>query len=105
MITLRAGPDSLSGDVTPMVLLTWKTWKLKRKAIASNDAEVQAVLESEDNNFRARLLWSEINGAGLHHRDLRRDLVESSELQAMKVKGLVCTNRDPTRARFSASPT
>ena len=92
MISLLAGPDTLSGDVTPMVLLTWKTWKLKRKAIASNDAEVQAVLESEDSNFRARLLWSEINGAGFHHRDLRRDLVASSELQAMKVKGVVCTD-------------
>ena len=92
MISLLAGPDSLSGDVSPMVLLTWKTWKLKRKAIASNDAEVQAALESEDSNFRARLLWSEINGAGFHHRDLRRDLVASSELQAMKVKGVVCTD-------------
>ena len=63
MTTLLSGPSSLEGGVVPMVLISWKAWKLKRKAIASNDAEIQAALESEDSNFRTRLLWSEINGS------------------------------------------
>ena len=29
-------------------MLTWRTWKLKRRAIGSNDAEVQSILEAED---------------------------------------------------------
>ena len=93
MVTLLAGPESLHGEVTPMMLLGWRSWKLKRKAIASNDAEVQAVLESEDYNFRTRLLWTEINGAG-QSRDLRlrKDLVEASENQAVLVKGVICTD-------------
>ena len=45
---MLAGPGSLRGVVCPMVLMSWKTWKLKRKAISSNDAEVQAVLEAAD---------------------------------------------------------
>ena len=42
-----------------MCLLSWRTWKLKRKAVGSNDAEVQSILEAEDQNFRVRMLWSE----------------------------------------------
>ena len=77
-----------------MDLLRWRTWKLKRKAIGSNDAEVQSVLEAEDCNFRARLLWSELHGAGGHHssRPLREDLVDVMERQALRVKGIICTD-------------
>ncbi|CAE7295575.1 GIP [Symbiodinium sp. CCMP2592] len=94
LITLIAGPECESGQVCPMNILAWRTWKLKRKSISSNDAEVQAVLEAEDNNFRARLLWSELHGAGhqLHAGPLRRDLVDNTEQQVMTVKGIVCTD-------------
>ena len=63
-LTLAAGPKCLTGQFCSMVLLSWRTWKLKRKAIGSNDAEVQSILEAEDHNFRTRLLWSELHGAG-----------------------------------------
>ena len=53
---MMSGPEALKGEVCPMSLLAWRTWKLRRKALGSNDAEVQAVLEGEDWNFRARLL-------------------------------------------------
>ena len=42
LLTLAAGPDATSGKVTPMSLISWRTWKLKRKPIGSNDAEVQS---------------------------------------------------------------
>ena len=92
MITLLAGPTALTGKVAPMILLSWKSWKLKRKAIASNDAEIQAVLESEDHNFRARLLWTEIHGASALRDNPRLDLVEVAEKQALTVKGVLCTD-------------
>ena len=52
MVTLAAGPDAVSGKVFPMTLISWRTWKLKRKAIGSNDGEVQSISEAEDQNFR-----------------------------------------------------
>ena len=94
LITLAAGPGSLDGGVSPMVILAWRTWKLRRKAIGSNDAEVQSILEAEDHNFRTRLLWTELHGAGGHlgQRPRRVDLVELLELQAERVRGVLCTD-------------
>ena len=94
MITLLAGPESAQGQVCAMSIIAWRTWKLKRKAIGSNDAEVQTMLESEDQNFRTRLLWAEIHGAGGFdsERALRKDWVEAEEQIAMKVKGILCTD-------------
>lgn len=64
----HAGEGQRRGDPqprssVPMALVSW-TWKLKRKAVGSNDAEVQSILEAEDQNFRVRLLWSELHGVG-----------------------------------------
>ena len=56
-VTLAAGPDTVSGKVVPMTLISWRTWKLKRKAIGSNDAEVQSILKAEDQNIRVKMLW------------------------------------------------
>ena len=94
MITLLSGPSCIHGHICEMDVLSWRTWKLKRKAIGSNDAEVQSVLEAEDCNFRARLLWSELHGAGGLHpaRAQREDLVDVMEQQALRVKGIVCTD-------------
>ena len=47
-----------TGSVIAMVLLSWRGWELKRKAIG-----FQVVLEGEDVNFRVKLLWSELHGA------------------------------------------
>ena len=56
-----AGPESLLGKVGPMTLIAWRTWKLQ--SVGSNDAEVQSILEAEDQNFRARLLCTELHAA------------------------------------------
>ena len=94
LITLMAGPHCVDGRVCPMSIISWRTWKLKRKAISSNDAEVQAMLEAEDQNFRVRLLWSELHGAG--HGDpaphLRHDLVQRVEQQVLGIRGIMCTD-------------
>ncbi|CAE7938585.1 GIP [Symbiodinium sp. KB8] len=93
LVTLLAGPESVTGCVCPMSLIGWRTWKLKRKAIGSNDAEVQSILEAEDHNFRARLLWSELHGACGHdaQRPLRVDFVDVVERQIAGIKGVLCT--------------
>ena len=64
--------------------------ELKRKAIGSNDAEVQSILEAEDQNYRIRLVWSELHGAG-RTRQPREDPVQSTEQQAIRIKGILCT--------------
>ncbi|OLP94250.1 Copia protein [Symbiodinium microadriaticum] len=94
LVTMLAGPNSASGAVCPMSLIAWRTWKLKRKAIGSNDAEVQAMLEAEDQNFRTRQLWAKMHGAGGRdsERALRRDWVETQERMAIRVKGILCTD-------------
>ena len=92
LVTLIAGPECLTGQVCPMMLITWKTWKLRRKAIGSNDAEVQSVLEAEDCNFRVRLLWTEINGAGAMRKGPRVDLVQMAESQVKLLRGVLCTD-------------
>ncbi|OLQ00692.1 hypothetical protein AK812_SmicGene16628 [Symbiodinium microadriaticum] len=94
MVTLSAGPESARGDVCPMNILAWRTWKLQRKAISSNDAEVQAMLESEDHNFRTRLLWSELHGAGGTSTGTatRVNLIAEQERQIHGIKGIICTD-------------
>ena len=64
LLSTASGPAASKGKVTYMAPLAWRSWKLRRKSISSNDAEVQAILEGEDQNFRIRGLWSKMNGAG-----------------------------------------
>ncbi|OLP93846.1 hypothetical protein AK812_SmicGene24198 [Symbiodinium microadriaticum] len=75
-----------------MSLIAWRIWKLKRKAIGSNDTEIQAMLE--DRNFRTRQLWAEMYGDGGRdsERTLRRDWVETQEKMAIRIKGILCTD-------------
>ena len=93
IITLMSGPEALKGEVCPMSLLAWRTWKLRRKALGLNDAEVQAVLEGEDWKFRARLLWCEIHGAGLDHPP-DANKVEFAKEMASQVEGALTAKVD-----------
>ena len=96
LLTLLAGPECLFVQVFSMSLLGWRTWKLRRKAISSDstDSEVQAILEAEDHNFRARLIWTELNGAGGQRVQLppRQDLVSILENQVAQIQGVLCTD-------------
>ena len=92
MITLVSGPECLDGRVARMMVIAWRTWKLRRKAIGSNDAEVQSILEAEDLNFRARLLWTEIHGGGLARQHDRTNLTTAAEQQVLLIRGILCTD-------------
>ena len=72
-----------------MVLVTWKTWKLKRVAIGTNDAEVQPLVETEDVLFRTRMLWAAIDSAGTVNPGKRTGFLHASEEEAKLVLGLL----------------
>ena len=99
IVSLVAGPESLQGIVSPMMLMAWRTWKLKRVSLSSNDAEVQSMVEAEDQNFRMRLLWVEMPSSGSCSPLERLDLVEKAEAAAKKVHGVLCTD---SRGGFDA---
>ena len=93
MVHMVSGPNSLDGRISKMMLLSRRAWKLKRRAIGSNDAEVQSILEAEDVNFRTRLLWAEIHGGRLAMPGQpREDLVDVTERLCLLVKGVLCTD-------------
>ena len=90
MLIFLCGPQIMRGNPNPMILVYWKTWKLKRKSIGTNDAEVQSLVEAEDALFRSRLLWAEMNGAGAY--DDSRDLLEASVNEVKLISGLLGTD-------------
>ena len=87
MLIFLRGRAICRGAPNPMILVHWKSWKLKRKSIGTNDAEVQALVETED---WTRLLWTDINGAGAH--DNSRNLLEASLDEVQNVPGLLGTD-------------
>ena len=100
MVILASSPKCLDGAVSKMSLLAWRTWKLKRRAVGSNDAEVQSILETEDVLFRSRVLWAELHGAGKHVASTRGfDMVDAMEAVARLVRGILCTD---SRGGFDA---
>ena len=48
LVTLVGGRELSQGLPRRMNLISWRTWKLRRVAVSSNDAEVQAMVEAED---------------------------------------------------------
>ena len=90
LITLLGGPEAASSSPGRMTLVAWKTWKLRRIALSSNDAEIQAMVEAEDVNYRTRLLWTEVNGAGVDRP--HGDWLLHSERLVRQVTGVVATD-------------
>ena len=66
LLTLLGGPAHREGAAGRLSIVGWRTWKLERKAISTNDAEVQSMLEGEDANFRTRFMWCQLNAWCTH---------------------------------------
>ena len=63
ILTCLGGPEQATGDAGKLQhTISWRSWRLKRKAISTNDGEMQATLEGEDSNFRVRFMWAQLNG-------------------------------------------
>ena len=86
---MMGGPAHALGEPGPLVLLGWKTWRLQRVAIGTTDGEVQAMVESEDMNFRTRLIWAELNGATA---DRQNDYLRAAEEAVRACPGIVGTD-------------
>ncbi|CAK9007573.1 unnamed protein product [Durusdinium trenchii] len=85
MTVFLSGPDALKGVPTPMCLVAWRSWKLKRVAIGTNDAEMQAIVETEDVVYRTRLLWAGMHGTGSIFKG--RDLLSLADSQDHSLSG------------------
>ena len=59
-------------------------------SISTNDAEVQALVETEDVLFRTKLLWAEMHGAGAF--DKGRNFLLSAEAEARQLDGILGTD-------------
>ena len=90
LVTSVARHESLHGQVCEMTLL--RTWKLRLEAIGSNDAEVQSILEAGDQNFRTRLIWSELKGGGATRRSSSTPRSRGDDGGPKKVHGVLCTD-------------
>jgi hypothetical protein len=62
LLTCLGGPEQLAGEAGRLNPVSWRTWRLRRKAISTNDGEMQATLEGKDSNFRVRWMWCQLNG-------------------------------------------
>ena len=88
-IILAAPQEVHSGELVDMAPIIWRSWKLERKAVATNDVEVQAMHLTEDALFRVRLLWSELNGLGV---PFPFDFVKRVEVCSASVEGILATD-------------
>ena len=89
LITFLGGPGHDKGEPGLLVMVSWRTWKLQRVAIGTTDAEVQAMVESEDANFRTRFLWAELNGATVERS---ADFLATALAVVRSVPGVVGTD-------------
>ena len=93
-ITFLDGPQHVQGKAGRLSIVSWKTWKLRRKAISTNDGEIQSMLEGEDANFRTRFLWCQLNGCVC-----KDDLLQHATAMVSFVKGI---NGTDSRGGFDA---
>lgn len=88
------GPQHAKGQAGRLNILSWRSWKLKRKAISTNDGEIQSMVEGEDANFRTRFLWCQLNGCLCDG-----DLLQDANKMVGYLTGIVATD---SRGGFDA---
>ena len=61
-LTGLSTPDILEGKESLVSLLDWRSWRLRRISAGSNGSEGQAICETENKGWLARVLWSMMFG-------------------------------------------
>ena len=89
IITDERPCEALKGEFCP--ILSIYLYGNSVAKLLNQMMEVQAVLEGEDWNSCARLLWCEIHGAGLDHPP-NANKVECAEEMVKQVEGVLCTD-------------
>ena len=79
-------PQILSGKESPVTIVDWRSWKLRRPARGTNCSEAQGIAESEDKGWRCRLFF-----ALLYGHDLIRG--EADKLTALFTSFLIMDSR------------
>lgn len=89
VLTCLGGPEQVQGESGRLNVVSWRSWRLRRKAISTNDGEMQAVLEGEDSNFRVRWMWCQLNGCCAINDG---NILEKANDLVKYVKGIVATD-------------
>ncbi|CAE6971276.1 TY5A [Symbiodinium sp. KB8] len=66
-VTGMSVPSIMHGRESPVSILDWRSWKLRRPAIGTNSSEGQAICEAENKGWRCRLFWALLYGHELCH--------------------------------------
>ena len=85
-VTGISSPKIMQGVETPVSLIDWRSWKLKRPSVGTNASEGQALYEAEDKGWRTRLFW-----ALLYGHELKRG--QADDLTSMFLSLLVTDSR------------
>ena len=64
-VTGVASPKILEGHEARVSMVDYKSWKLERPVKGSNGSEAQALYETEDKGWKARLFWTLLYGERL----------------------------------------
>ncbi|CAK9005989.1 Integrase catalytic domain-containing protein [Durusdinium trenchii] len=111
LLTCIGGPEMMLGEAGRLNPIAWKTWRLKRKAISTNDGEIQATLEGEDQLFRTRWMWCQLNGCcAIEDIDILQKANEMVKWQFIKSQiwklrydpGFVCSEKKTRRQGLEA---
>ena len=54
------GPQHAYGEAGKLSIVSWKAWELRRRAISTNEGEIQSMVKGEDANFRTSFLWAQL---------------------------------------------
>ena len=89
LTTILGGPQHRRGQVGRLNLVAWRTWRLRRKAVSTNDSEIQSMLEGEDANYRTRYLWCQFNGCCAM---IEGDMLDNANRMVRYLPGIVGTD-------------
>ena len=78
----------LSGAWTDLSLIGWSTNRLKRVARSSLAAEIQQIVNTDDEVYVARLLWSELHGVIPERSDVVSAVVRTPGIEVIDAKGV-----------------
>ena len=101
MLHFIGPPDFQKGVTTKLSLVAWRSWRLERAAISTNDAEAQAMHECEQASYRIRIMWGEILGLAWRHG---RDWVARSYAATGTVACLLASDSKGCLLYTSPSP-
>ena len=71
--------DILQQKETPVSIIDWRSYKLKRTGIGTNGCEGQALYDGENAAYQMRLLWAALHGQTItaHNQEETAKLVQS----------------------------